>query len=77
MIWCIVCPRRNSFSDDGFWKTMSVDFANAEIASVEMQHGAPGVITTQISPSPTGSFFQATELGGAGLLTPGSLDFVL
>ena len=62
---------------DGAWRTLSVEFRDgvsaAEIASIEMHHGAPGEITVQISSSPTGSFFQAADLGGTGQVWPSGL----
>ena len=60
---------------DGEWKALSVSFTKGawspapEIESVTMHHGSPGQLTTQSA----GSFFQAAELGGAGLAWPNGL----
>jgi hypothetical protein len=56
---------------DGAWKTLSVQFRNGAIASVDMQQGQPGEITAQVGAS--SAFFQAAELGGAGRVWPNGL----
>jgi len=53
---------------EGRWKALSVQFAGAKIASVQMHQGIGGQITTQHA----GGFFQAAELGG-GLDWPNGL----
>jgi hypothetical protein len=59
---------QNTKSDDK-WKALSVQFAGGTIDSVEIHHGSPG----QISAQHRDSFFQAAELGGAGLAWPSGL----
>lgn len=54
---------------EGRWKALSVQFAGAKIASVQMHQGIGGQITTQHA----GGFFLAAELGGAGLDWPNGL----
>jgi len=60
---------------DGKWKALSVQFKGGAIEAVEMKHGTPGQLSTQISSKMAGgkSFFQSSDLGGAGLSWPNGL----
>jgi hypothetical protein len=49
-------------ASEGEWTVLSVQFTSGTIASVEMQHGLPGEVTTQMGPR----FFQAANLDGSG-----------
>jgi len=60
----------DAFSEaEGRWKALSVQFAGAKIASVQMHQGIGGQITTQHADG----FFQAAELQGGGLDWPNGL----
>ena len=62
-------------STDDKWKALSVQFSHGKIASVRMNHGVPGQITSQHATSRhgDGSLFHAAELGGSGLSWPAGL----
>jgi hypothetical protein len=51
---------------NGKWKALGVQFVGGKIDSVVIHRGEPGQITAQWRDN----FFQAVELGGAGMLWP-------